>query len=112
MLPYLRGQVEPQIAAASQVVLHKQRDLVAKADLDLVGEGRGLAEVDKILEREGQRHGLAQLNLDVLLGLLDVGVAAQRDGPVADVALAREFDAVLARLNGDYGLAKAPTSVA
>lgn len=94
--PYLWREIEPQVAAAGDVVLHQQRNLVGKADLDGVGEGRGLAEVDEVLEGEGQGDGLGELNVDVLLGLVDVGVAPERDGAVADVSRARELDTVLA----------------
>lgn len=101
VVTHLGGQVEAKVAAARQVVLNQQRHLARQADLDLVGQGRRLAKVDQVLERKGERHGLRQLNVDVELGLLDVGVAAQRHRAVADVAVARELDAVLGRLNVD-----------
>lgn len=96
---HLRGQVEAQVAVALDHVLNQQGDLVGQADLDRLRQGRGLAEVDQVLEGEGQGHGLAQLNLDVLLRLLDILVAAQSHGTVANVAGAGELDAVLARLD-------------
>jgi hypothetical protein len=99
--PYLWRKVEAQITAARQAVLDQQGHFVGEADLDRVGQGRGLAEVDKVLEGEGERDGLAELDLDRLARLLDARVLPQGDGAVADVALARELDAVLARVDGD-----------
>lgn len=94
-------QVESQIASASQTVLDQEGHLVRQADLDSVGQGLGFAEVDEILEREGQGNGLGELNLDVVLLLLDVLVAAQGDRAVSNVAVGGELDAVLGCLNGD-----------
>lgn len=64
-------------------------------------ETRSFAEVDEVFEGEGQRDGLGEVNLDVLRGLVDVGVAAQGDGAVADVAAAGELDAVLRSVDRD-----------
>ena len=94
-------QVESQIAGASQTVLDQQGDLVRQADLDSVGQGLGFAKVDEVLEREGQGYGLGELNLNVVLLLLDVLVAAQSDRAVSNVSVGRELDAVLGCLNGD-----------
>lgn len=97
----LGREVEAQVAAAREVVLDQERHLAGQADLHLVGQGGGLAEVDQVLERKGQGNGLRQLNVDVVLGLVDGGVASQRDGAVANVAVARELDAVLGGLDAD-----------
>lgn len=105
----LGRKVEAQKTAPGQAVLHQQRHLVGEADLDLVGEHGGLAEVDEILEGESQVDGLGQLNVDVELGLVDVGVAAQGDGAIADVAQARELDPVFARLDGNCAPLVSPT---
>jgi hypothetical protein len=98
---YLRGQVEPEIAVVSKAVLDEQRDLVAEAELHLTAETRGFAEVDEVLEREGQGDGLGKTDLDVLLGVLDVGVLAQGDGAVANVTSAGKLYALLCALDGD-----------
>jgi hypothetical protein len=91
------------VAVAREVELDQQRHLVGQANLDL-GRQRGrLAEVGQVLEREGQRDGLAELDLDALVGLVEIGVLPERDGSVADVALARELDAVLVRIDSDCG---------
>jgi hypothetical protein len=100
-ITYLWREVETQITASRQGVLDQQGHLVGEADLDLGRQRRGLAEVDEVLEGEGERDGLAELDLDRLVRLLDARVLPQRDGPVADVALARELDAVLAGVDGD-----------
>jgi hypothetical protein len=94
-------KVEAQVAATREVVLNQERHLTGEADLDLSGQGSSLAEVDQILERKGQGHGLRQLNVDIQLGLVDVGVASQSDGAVTNVTVARELDAVLGSLNAD-----------
>lgn len=85
-------------------VFNQEWHLVGQADLDLVGEGRGLAEVDKVFEGERQRDRLAELNIDIQLGLVDVGMASEGDGTVTDVACAAEFDAVLARIDRDCNI--------
>lgn len=72
-------KVETQVAATGEVVLDQERHLAGEADLDLVRQGSGLAEVDQVLEGEGQRNGLRQLNVDVQIGLVNVGVASQSD---------------------------------
>jgi hypothetical protein len=72
-------EVESQVAATGEGVLNQERHLAGEADLDLVRQGSGLAEVDQVLEREGQRNGLGQLNVDVQIGLVNVGVASQSD---------------------------------
>lgn len=96
---YLWREVEAEVAVAGQGVLDQQGHLVRQANLDRVGQPRSLAEVDEVLEREGQRNGLAELDLNGLLRLLDVGMLAERDRAVANVALGRELDAVLGRLD-------------
>lgn len=72
-------QVETQVTATREVVLNQERHLAGEADLDLARQGSGLAEVDQVLEGEGQRNGLRQLNIDVQIGLVNVGVASQSD---------------------------------
>lgn len=82
-------------------IFDQEWHLVGQADLDLVGESRGLAEVDKVFQRKCQRDRLAELNFDIQLGLINVGVASEGDGTVANVARAAELDAVLARIDRD-----------
>jgi hypothetical protein len=98
---YLRGQVEPEIAVVGQAVLDEQGNLVAEAELHLATETGSFAEVDEVLEREGQGDGLGKTDLDVLLGVLDVGVLAQGDRAVTNVAGAGKLDALLCALDGD-----------
>lgn len=98
---YLWREVEAQITAASQNVLDKQGHLVGEADPDRGRQSRGLAEVDEVLEGEGEGDGLAKLDLDRLVGLLHARMLPQRDRPVANVALAGELDAVLVCVDGD-----------
>lgn len=64
-------------------------------------EGGGLAKVDEVLEGEGERNRLGQLDVNVLFRLVNVGVAAEGDGSIADVAGAGELDSVLAGIEGD-----------
>ena len=82
-----------------QPILHQQRHLVRQAQLDRIRQPARLAEVDQVFEREGQRHRLAELDADVQLRLVDVGVAPQRDRPAADVSLAGKLDALLRGLD-------------
>lgn len=72
-------KVETQVAATGEVVLNQERHLAGEADLDLARQGSSLAEVDQVLERESQRNGLRQLNVDIQIGLVNVGVASQSD---------------------------------
>lgn len=102
-MTYLGSKVEAQVAATREVVLDEQRYLVGQADLDLGGQGSGLAKVDKVLEGEGQGHGLSKLNIDIHLRLLNVGVAAESDGTVTNVTVGGELDAVLGGLDADCG---------
>ena len=98
---YLRRKIEPQIRASRNVVLDQKRHLVRQADLDRARQRARLAKVDQVLEREREGHGLAKLDLDILRGLIDIGVLTKRDAAVTDIALAAELDAVLARLDVD-----------
>lgn len=65
----------------------------------------GLAEVNQVFERERQRHGLAELNGDVLIRVVHVGVLADGDGTAANVTLAGKLDAFLRGLDHDYRIA-------
>jgi hypothetical protein len=92
-------EVEPQVAVLRQGVLDKQGHLAGQAELNAVGEAAGLAEVDEVLQREGEGDGLAEVNGNVLAGLFDVGVLSQLDGAGADVTLAAELDTLLCALD-------------
>lgn len=81
------------------VVLHKKRDFVGEADADLVRQTGGLAEVDKVLEGKSKGDRLTQLNLNVFLGLVEIGVASEGHGAVTDITVACELDTVLGSLN-------------
>lgn len=98
---YLRGEVETEVAVACEGVLDQKGHLVRQTELDCARQCRRLAKVHKVLEREGQRNGLTELDLNSLVRFLDVRVLAQRDRAVADVALGRELDAILGRLDSD-----------
>lgn len=98
---YLGRKIEPQIRASRNVVLDQKGHLIRQADLDRARQRARLAKVDEVLERERQAHGLAQLNLDILGGFINIGVLAESNAAVADIALAAELDAVLGRLDVD-----------
>lgn len=98
---HLGSKVEAQPAGSLHCVLHQQWHFAGQANLDLCRQCRCLAEVDQVLERKGQRHGFAQLNLHVLLWLLHILVATQRHCAATNVALARELDSVLAGVDVD-----------
>lgn len=99
-LTYLGGQVEPQVAAA-QTVLNQEGHLLRQVQGYGGGQVGGLAEVDKVLKREGQGDRFRQRDGSVLLGLVDVGVLADGDRAVTNVTLARELDTLLRGLNND-----------
>lgn len=84
---------------ATKAVLHQQRNLLGQVQCYRVGQIGGLAEVDEVLEGEGQGDGFGEGDGDVLVGLVDVGVLADRDGAVTDVARAGELDALLGGLD-------------
>lgn len=84
---------------ASDVVLDQERHFVRKANLDRLRQTGSLAEVDKVLEREGESDRLGQLNLDIFFGLLDIGVASESHRAVTDIAIACELDTVFGGLN-------------
>lgn len=98
---HLWREVESQVAVVAETVLNKKWDLVAEAELDRPTKTRSLAEVQEVLERKGEGDGLGEVDFDVLVWLVDVGVRAKRDGAVANVASALEADTVLCTLDGD-----------
>ncbi len=87
--------------ATAKRILNKQRHLLGQVQPYGGGQVRGLAEVDEVLEGEGQGDGLGEINANVLLGLLDIGVLANGDGAVTNVTGAGELDTLLAGLDDD-----------
>jgi hypothetical protein len=85
---YLWRKVEPQETAASQTILYQERYFVRETYLNGFGQSLGLAEVDEVFEGESERDGLGELDVDVLLGVLDILVASQGNGAIANVAVA------------------------
>lgn len=65
------------------------------------GKVGGLAEVDKVLKGESQGNGFRQLNSDILIRLVDVGVLADGDRAVSNVTGAGELNTLLAGLNNN-----------
>lgn len=96
---YLGCKIEPQVAVALEAVLDEERHLVREAQLDLIGHAACLAEVDKVFQRECEGHGLGQIDLNVVLWLLHIGVASQLNRAGANVARALEAHAVFCTLN-------------
>lgn len=72
----LRSQVVSKVTASSQIVFNQQRDLVGEAELDRLGETSGLAELDQVFQGEGQGNGFGELDVDVQLGLVNIGMAS------------------------------------
>ena len=58
-----------------------------------------VAALQKVLERECEGDSLAQFNLDLLLGLLEVGVAAESHRAVTNITVASKLDTVLGSLD-------------
>jgi hypothetical protein len=55
---YLGGQVESKVAVVGERVLDHERHVGRQTELDSAGETAGLAEVDQVLQGEGERDGL------------------------------------------------------
>lgn len=99
---YLWCQVESQIAATGQAILHKKRNLVRQAKLNGARKSTGLAEVDKVFEGEGKGDRLSKLDLNIECWLVDVGVASEGNSAVTDISIALEFNTILRSLDWDY----------
>lgn len=97
----LGGEVESEVAVVCQRVLDHERHIGRKAQLDSARKTTSLAEVDQVLEREGERDGLRELDVDVQVFLVYVGVLAESDGSRTDVAGAAELDALFCALDVD-----------
>jgi hypothetical protein len=96
---YLRSQVESQVAAAGQVILHQERNLVRQAKFDSLGKSGSLAEVDEVFQGEGQRDRFGELNFDIQFWLLDIVVASESDSTVANITRTGELDTILVCLD-------------
>jgi hypothetical protein len=83
-------------------LLNQQRNLVGQRNGNGVAQTASLAEVDKVLKREGKGDGLLKLNGGSKLGLLNVGVLAEGDSSLSDVSGAGELDSLLGGLNCNY----------
>ena len=70
---------------ASKVILDKQRHLLRQTELNLRGQIRGLAEVDKVLEGESKGNGFRKGEGNVLVGLLDIGVLTDGHRAAANI---------------------------
>jgi hypothetical protein len=57
-LTYLGCEVESEITVVCQRVLDHERHISRETQLDSARKAASLAEVDEVLEREGERHGL------------------------------------------------------
>lgn len=84
---------------ATKAVLHQQWDLLGQVQCYRAGQVGSLAEVDEVLEGEGQGDGFGEGDGDVLVGLVDVGVLADSNGAVTNVAGAGELDTLLCSLD-------------
>jgi hypothetical protein len=100
IVTYLGSEVESQVTA-SKTVLNKQGHLLGQVQLYRAGQVGRFAEVDEVLEGEGQGDGFGERDGNVLVGLVDVGVLADGNGAVTNVTGAREFDTLLAGLDDD-----------
>lgn len=87
--------------AAAKRILNQERHFLGQVQPYRAGQVGGLAEVDEVLEGEGQGNGLGEVNGNVLLGLLDIGVLADGNGAVTNVTRAGELDTFLAGLDDD-----------
>jgi len=97
-------EVEAQVAVVGQSILNEQRYLVRQAKSYPARQTARLAEVDKILEGEGQGDRLCQLDLDILVRLLDIAVAAECDRSGTDVSVTGKLDTLLCALNSNCRL--------
>lgn len=97
----LGGKEKAQVAA-SEAVLDTKGHFLRQAQVNLGGQSGSLAKIDQVLEGKGQSNRLAKLDGNILLGLIDVGVLADSNRTVANVALTRELDAFLCGLNDDF----------
>lgn len=88
--------------AAAKRILNKQRHLLGQVQPYGGGQVGGLAEVDEVLEGEGQGNGLGEVNANVLIRLFDIGVLADSNGAVTNVTRAGELNTLLAGLDDDW----------
>lgn len=60
-----------------------------------------LAEVGEVLEREGEGDGFRELDLDVVVGFLNVGVGAKGDRTIANITVRSELDTFFRALDSN-----------
>lgn len=70
---YLRGEVESQVTASKSVFDH-QGHLLRKTESNMARQICSLAEVDEVFQGEGEGNGLGEVNGNVLIGVLNIGV--------------------------------------
>ena len=73
---------------AGELILNQQRHFLRQTQPHFGRQTACFAKVDEILEGEGKRHWLGEINGDIVVRLLDVGVLSQRDCTASDIALA------------------------
>ena len=83
---YLWCQVEPQITVVAERVFYEKWHFIAQAEPDLITETAGLAEVDKVFERESERNRFAEIDLHILCLVIDIGMRAKRNRARTDVS--------------------------
>jgi hypothetical protein len=100
-MTYLGRKVESQVAVVRETIFDKQGHFAGEGELDFVGQPAGLAEVCEILQGEGERHRLGQVNRNILFWFIYVVGVPEVDGSRADVTLASELDAFFGALNSN-----------
>lgn len=85
---------------ALQAILDEQGHLITQAKLHGRGQTRGFAEVDEVFEGECEGNGFGESDVDVEIGLVNVGVGAEGYCAGADVAVAGELDAFFCAFDG------------
>lgn len=73
VITYLRGEVESQVTASKSVFDH-QGHLLRKTESNMARQICSLAEVDEVFQGEGEGNGLGEVNGNVLIGVLNIGV--------------------------------------
>lgn len=76
---YLWCQVEPEMAVVGQAILDQKRNFIAQAQLDVRVQTSSFAEVDKILQREGQCYWLRQVDRHILLVIVHIAALSKGD---------------------------------
>ena len=88
-------EAKEAVLATGQGVFDQERDFVGKADLDLRRQASGFGETNEVLEGEAEGDGIGEINLDVHFWPVDIGMLAQGDGAIANIATSGELDPLL-----------------